>query len=588
MISSHLVPTIPASVGRNHSGGTVSAPHESEVQAGEAMLAQGGNAVDAAVAAALVAGVVEPTETTLGGSGFMLIGDSEGKVISVEFGPRAPLAANPEMFELDLDAPASNVLGLAPVIGNANVDGPLASGVPRTLVSLLAAHARFGNLPRRTVMDPAIRAAEEGFAADPWFVLNALSDRERLGADGVARQTFLDSAGIPIGSGRQGFYGASVDGYERVKQPLLAQTLDRIADEGPESFVNGGIADDLAETFAEAGMILTREDLAFAMPEVKTPLSVAFRDRRVHVPTAPGGGMTELQILKIWSHIYPSGSPCEDTPERIRALALAMRHAFADRYHWLGDPDVVPVPMDEMLSDQYASRLATACLSDEVPEEFSNGTLPWAHFSASPLHFPGETTGKLPKWRPGGATTPTSGTTHISAADNSGTFVAITHTAANHFGSGVICPRTGLLLDSAMAWFNATPGAANSIRSGARPLANMGPVIVSDHGSTLAAVGASGGRRIIGAVSQIVIDLVDRRRTPLETLQSPRIDASGPNIVLHEMLAPVRDVLADLLPVVIPATSTYFALDFARANLAARTEEGGVQSAIDAQSYSHS
>lgn len=582
---SHRVATIPASGSRSKDSGAVVAPRASSVRAGELMLGQGGNAVDAAVAAALVAGVVEPTETTLAGSGFMLVGNGQGEVRSIEFGPRAPQRASEAMFRIEGDGQASRVLGLASVEGNANIDGPLASGVPRTIAGLLCAHERFGRLPRRTVMDPAIRAAEEGFPADAWFVMNALNDLERLRADPGARAVFLDDDGLPRGRSRQSFYGYSVDTPEPVRQPVLAQTLDRLADEGAEAVTSGALAQALVETYREYGMLLSGEDLARSAPEILEPRSLRYRDARIHVPVAPGGGATELQILKIWQRSFPGGSPRDESGARIRRLALAMKHAFADRYHWLGDPDRVPVPVDELLSDEYAGRIAQACGALTVPESFGDGSAPWSHFSRHALHRPTEDTDRAPLWRPGEATAPTTGTTHITTADSEGRFVSVTHTAANHFGSGVLCPRTGLLFDSAMAWFNAVPGSANSIGPGARPLANMGPVLATGPRGTLAAAGASGGRRIVGAVAQVVINLLDRGMSPLDALRAPRIDASGPQLLLHEHLAEFASEVSDLAPVIVPAASNYFAMDFARANLVGR-HDGGFESAIDAQAHS--
>ena len=583
MLLSHTT-KVPPACSRRTTEGTVAAAHDVSVQAGLAMLAQGGNAVDAAVAAALVAGVIEPTETTLAGCGFMLIGDATS-VHSVEFGPRAPLAARETMFKVLEDAAASNILGLAPVEGNANVDGPRASGVPRTITGLLEAQARFGKLDRRTVMEPAIRAAADGFEVDSWFLVNTLSDLTRLAADPGAAAVFLED-GLPVGRLRQGYYGHSVDFADKVRQPTLARTLDQLADQGPTSVTSGEIGRSLLATFEEYGLLLTAADLANAGPDIRPPLTRAYRGVDVHVPNAPGGGMTELEILGIWEWIYPDGAPIADSPERIRNLALAIKHAFADRYHWLGDPDHVPVPVDELLSASYSRRLARQCLSEPIPESFGDGSAPWGFFAEYALHNPYADPSQAPVWTPGTATEPTTGTTHVTAADADGMFVTITHTAANHYGSGIVCPRTGFLLDSQMAWFNALPGAANSIRPGARPLANMGPVLLTDARGAFAAIGASGGRRIVSAVAQIVINLVDRAMSPLEALQAPRIDGSGPNTVLPQELAHLTPALEGLAPMVIPPTSSYYALDFARANLVGAVE-GGLESAVDAQCYSY-
>ena len=579
----HQIPTIPAGAHTFTDGGVV-APHQVAVSAGEAMYARGGNAVDAAVAAALVAGVMEPAETTLAGCGFMLVGMPDGEVVSVEFGPRAPKGAGPHMYRATPGRQGTSMLTVVGVEDNANADGPLAAGVPRTLLALLTAQERFGTLPRETVLGPAIAVARDGFSADPWFRLHVLSDIERLRADPAAAAVFLDEDGLPRGQRTNALYGFSQGEEEPVPQPLLARTLETVAAEGPDALRTGSVASALLATARERGMLLSAEDLAESGPDIGAPRTLAFRDTRVHVPQAPGGGPTELEILNVWQHLYPGGSPYEDTAERIRGLALAIRHSFADRFYWLGDPDLVDVPVDDLLSDAYAGRLARQIAGGDVPRAFTDGTIPWSHFANTMLHDPRPGGGPAP-WTPDGGTEPASGTTHISAGDASGLFVSITHTAAHHFGSGTMCPRTGLLFDAAMVWFNALPGAANSVRSGARPLANMGPAMLTRDGRAVAALGASGGRRIISAVAQLVINLVDRGMTPLEALQAPRIDGSGPRVVLHEHLAEAEDGLAPLATYVTPPGNTTFTADFARANLVGRLADGRLQSAIDAGAF---
>lgn len=579
----HQVPTIPAGA-HTFAGGGVVAPHQTAVAAGEAMYARGGNAVDAAVAAALVCGVMEPAETTLAGCGFMLVGLPDGEVVSVEFGPRAPKGADAHMYKATPGEQGSSMLTVVGVEGNANADGPLAAGVPRTLTALLTAQERFGALPRETVLGPAIAVARDGFGAEPWFRLHVLSDIERLRADPGASQVFLDETGLPRGQTANALYGFSQGEEEPVPQPLLARTLETVAAEGPDAVRTGSVASALLETARERGMLLSAADLADSGPDIGAPRTLTFRDTEVHVPRAPGGGPTELEILNVWQHLYPDGSPYEDTAQRTRDLALAIRHAFADRFYWLGDPDLVDVPIDDLLSGAYAERLARQVRDGEVPRAFTDGTIPWSHFANTMLHDPRPGGGPAP-WTPDGGTEPASGTTHVSAGDASGLFVSITHTAAHHFGSGLMCPRTGLLFDAAMVWFNALPGAANSVRPGARALANMGPAMLTRTGRPLAALGASGGRRIISAVAQIVINLVDRKMTPLESLQAPRIDGSGPRVVLHEHLAEHEDALKPLATYVTPPGNTLYTADFARSNLVAHLPDGHLQSAIDANAF---
>lgn len=590
MTRSHSTPVPQASVRAGATQGTVVAPHEASIRAGLDMLDRGGNAVDSAVAAALVAGVVEPTETTLAGSGFLLFHDAGRQSWSVDFGPRAPLAASPAMFDIDTEAASSAVLGLAPVVGNANVDGPLASGVPRTLVGLLAAQERFGQLPRHLVCAPAIEAAYDGFPADMWFLTSALSDLHRLRADPQASRTFLTDDGLPVGSDSLSYYGPTFGPRAQVRQPLLGATLEEVARSGADALTHGRLAEQLAASSADFGGLLGLEDLRTSGPTIGHPVTMRYRDVEVSVPAGPGGGLTELQILAVWQALHPEPATTHGNASQLRDLALVIRHAFADRYHWLGDPAAVPVPAEELLSDDYVRGLASLVAAGQDVPRWDEAA-PWITYSRHAVHDPWGSGSAIdrnrPAWRPQASSTPTSGTTHISAADSSGQLVSITHTAANHFGNGQVCPRTGLLFDSAMAWFNAAPGAANSITPGGRALANMGPALVIRDGAPVAALGASGGRRIISAVAQIIINLVDGDHDFAEALTLPRIDASGPTVLIPESraadLAPLEDLGASL----VPASPEPYAMDFSRPNIAGFDRTGRITSAINPHHYDH-
>lgn len=551
------------------------------------MLNAGGNAIDAAVAAALVAGVIEPTETTLAGSGFLLAHTAAGETWSVDFGPKAPFAATDTMFDIEPNASSSSVLGLAPVVDNANVDGPLASGVPRTLLGLLTAQKRFGKLGREEVLQPAITAAYDGFPSDTWFLTSTLSDLTRLRKHEGTRATFLDENGLPVGHTSMANYGPTFDAHGVVRQPRLGKTLEEIADRGPECLASGIVAEQLVKTSAELGGILSMADMRNSAPAIRPALKLQYRDCEVAVPAAPGGGITELEILSIWQQLNPSPSTSHESPEKTRQLALVMRHAFADRYHWLGDPAVAPIPTQELLSTKYAREIAEqVAIGKDVPRWSENA--PWSTFASFGVHDPwqrSEDRGHRPNWNPAAATTPTSGTTHISVADKAGNTVSITHTAANHFGNGIMCPRTGLLFDSAMAWFNAVPGAANSITPGGRALANMGPALVTRNGRSFAALGASGGRRIISAVAQLVINLVDGNHSFNEALALPRIDASGQHVLVHEGRAQDYESLSDLGATLVPSSNEPFTMDFARPNIAGYDTTGTPCSTISTLHY---
>lgn len=528
---------------RGHRG-AVAAARQASVDAGLAMLDAGGTAVDAAVAAGLVAGVVEPMETTLAGSGFMVVADGRGAAHSVEFGPRAPGAARPDMYEVDTDATADRGLGVSTVVGDANVTGALASGIPGTIAGLLAAHERFGRLSRQAVVAPAVRAAHDGFLADEYYALEVVANLAGIRADPGARETYL-RGGDPFPVAHLG--AATLGVAPLVRQPALGRTLEHVADRGHDGFYAGEVAAALVSTVRDLGGIWTEDDLAARRADLGTPLRLRFRDVDVWAPAAPCGGLTELQLLNVWQALLPRPDGGDvGHPERLRRLAEISWHCFADRYHWLGDPDVVPVPTAELLADAYATELAELVRAGAAPPLVApEEGFPWQVLARRAVHDPwrhGDRT--APVWRPGGATTPTAGTTHVSVIDADGMAASLTHTAANHFGASVVCPRTGLLLDAAMGWFNAYPNAANSIAGGARPLANMGPVVLTRDGAVRAAIGAPGGRRIVDAVAQVVLGVVERSLSAGDAVQEPRIDASGGGLLVSERLREAGDALA--------------------------------------------
>lgn len=552
------------------SRGAVAAARELSVSAAVSMLEQGGNAADAAIAAAFVAGVVEPMETSLAGSGFMLVGMTNGETHSVEFGPRAPLAARPDMFTIDKNRDIDRGLGVSVVVDDENVQGIKSAGVPMTLAGLAAAHKRFGKLPIKKVLEPAIGAAADGFRADPYFALEALEHIDALRVDPGARTLFLPG-GLPPGSAHLG--SASLGEPALIRQPALARTLGQISEQGVKAFYEGEVGDLFLETHRELGGIVSRDDLLSAQPKLVRPQHIRFRDCEVFAPRSPCGAITELQILNIWQALYPDRPPVEDDAGRLSSLAQASWHAFADRYHWLGDPDFVPVPETGLLSDTYARELATLIREGhEPPRSIHVKETPWNYFARTAVHDPwayDDSKDSRVPWVPEGSTDSPAGTTHVSVTDDEGMSVSITHTAANHCGGKVVCPRTGLLMDAAMGWFNARSGAANSIAAGKRPLANMGPVLLMRSGKPYVALGAPGGRRIINAVVQVVLNLVERGMTPSDALLAPRIDASGTTLLVSERLADIARPLGDVWgpAAIVPEQHQGYGYELARPNL---------------------
>jgi gamma-glutamyltranspeptidase / glutathione hydrolase len=516
------------------------AARRESVDAALEMLEAGGNAVDAAAASAFVAGVVEPMETCLAGSGFLLAWDpAERRATAFDFPPRAPLAARPDMFEVVPSEGAARLLGVSAVRDDANAEGILAAGVPGTVAGLLAAHERLGRLERRRVLEPAIRAAADGFAVDGYYALQALDHLETLRAHPEAAAIYLDDRGLPP---VPAFLGdATLGTSPLLRQPDLARTLEVVAERGAGGFYTGEIALAIERHFAAHGGLITREDLAAYRPLIEEPVRARYRGLDVLAPASPCGAWTALQILRVLERFALAGTAVAD-PAGLHAVVAASRHAFADRYHWLGDPDHVPVPLQGLLADAYADDIAAAIRADRWPAFAAEDGLPWETLAFRAVGDPWaheDDPDRRPEFRPARPASSAAdrhGTTHLAVVDGDGMMATCTHTAGNAFGSKVVAAGTGLLFDAAMVWFNALPGAANSIAPGKRPVVNMAPLLVVDGDRARLTVGAPGGRRIIDAVVQVAVNALDRGLPLHEAIGAPRVDASGAAVLASERL----------------------------------------------------
>ena len=551
--------------------------------AGIAMLRAGGNAVDAAVAVGFVAAVVEPMDTCVAGSGFLLVHEAaSGRAWSVEFPPRAPAGARPDMYEVLDEAEGATLLGISPVRDDANVDGYLAPGVPGTVAGLCAASERFGRLPLPQVLEPAVALAERGFEADAYYSLQALAHLPVLRRHQEAARTYLVDGLPPVPA----FMGRATLGVPPlVRQPDLAETLRRIARLGAPGFYEGEVAAAIEDDFRRHGGLITREDLGAYRPTIGEPLRGTYRDCEVLTARAPGGGWTVLQLLGVLER-FDLAAMGHNSPAGLHALVEASRHAFADRYRSFADPDAVAVPLAELLGAEHLDALAARIEPDRagLQDAFSAGP-PWEAFA-----FPGRSAGSAPPGGDGAAAPgPSSarvrgGTTSFSVVDAEGNAVSCTHTAANAFGCAVVAAGTGVLFDSAMVWFNPRPGAANSIAPGKRPLVNMAPTLVRRGGRPLLAVGAPGGRRIASAVVQVISNVVDHGLSAQPAIDAPRVDASGSSVLASARIAPeVRDELARAGHRLVAVDEEHepFLYEFARPVAALVDDEGRRRGGVD-------
>lgn len=464
--------------------GLVVSDHELATKAGMDILNRGGNAVDAAVATAFALGVVDPASSGVGGGGFMVIYQvKDRKAHALDFRETAPEAARRELY----------MKGGKPV-SSLSLTGPLAVAVPGQVAGLAEVLKRFGTLPLPVIMAPAIRYATEGFPVDSYFrytierQLAAMKSFSNLG------RVFLVKDEPPP------------EGHI-VRQPELGETLKAIAEQGAEVFYQGWIAQAIVETLKKEGGVITPEDLKNYKAVWREPLIGTYRKRLViTMPPPSSGGVALLQMLNVLES-YQLGSIPHNSATYLHLLTEVMKHAFADRAQYLGDPDFVQVPIQKLISKEYAA---------QVRERISPvKTHPAKHYGM--VNFKSEQ----------------GGTTHFSVLDRFGNAVSCTLTINTRFGSKVLVPRTGIILNNEMDDFSIHPGIANvygllgneanALQPKKRPLSSMTPTIVLQGDRPTLIVGASGGPRIISATLQALINVLDFYMPVKSAIESPRI-----------------------------------------------------------------
>ncbi len=477
--------------------GVVSADHPLASQAGAEMLRKGGNAVDAAVAAALAGGVVQPHSSGLGGGGFAIVVIPGKDPVALDFRELAPAAARAGMY-LDDDGR---------VLAGRSDHGPLAVAVPGEARGLAALLRHHGSLEPEQVAAPAIRLARQGFP-----VGGALANACRRWSDVRGKTIFpelFDGAGGPPEEG-------SV-----VTRSRLAATLSVWVETGGEALNTGPLAAQLAMGLQEQGGLLTSADLEAYRPIERVPLVGRYRGwSLVTMPPPSSGGLVILQVLKVLEAWGPLGPSLHD-PAAVHRTIEALQHGFADRARWMGDPDFVDVPVERLLSDQRIEAVRSAIRTTGSPSLGGDRT------PGSCLTLPSESYGLA--FDPG----QDGGTHHISVMDAQGMAVALTTTVNTSFGSGVVAEGSGVLLNDEMDDFVAAPGVPNvyglvgnernGIAPGKRPLSSMSPTVVLDaSGQPVMVVGASGGPRIITGTLLVVQAILEAGLDGPAAVAAPR------------------------------------------------------------------
>ena len=471
----------------------------------------GGNAIDAAISASFTLAVERPHSTGIGGGGFMLFREGKSKqTFAIDVRERAPLKAFENMF-LSSDGK---------VIPNKSIDGILASAVPGLVAGLLEIHQRFGHLPLTILLKPAIDLARNGFPIYPSLARALQQKEEVLSHDPAAAKIFLDDKmkALPVG-------------YNLVQKDL-AHTLELIAILGKNGFYQGEVAKEYLALFKKENGLLDKNDFTSYQVKWRTPLQGNYKGFEIFsMPPPSSGGIHVIQFLNMLEKDSLHEAGFLQT-RSIHLAAASLQAAFADRAHFLGDPDFTKIPITTLISKEYAQQRRNEFPNDRARKssEVSYGDIPVTEHTE---------------------------TTHLSIMDDEGNAVATTQTINGYMGASIVVPHTGIVLNNEMDDFTALVGAsnlfgaiggkANSIKPQKTPLSSMTPTIIVRDGSPVMSLGAPGGTRIISCVAQTILNFIEFKIPLYESVTAIRyhhqwlpdvldIDPPGPSKKVHNEL----------------------------------------------------
>lgn len=478
---SFLSENVQAQTGLIANKAMVVSAREEASKIGVEIMQKGGNAFDAMVATELALAVAYPYAGNLGGGGFMVYRKANGEIGSLDYREKAPLAAHKTMF---LDKEGN-------VIKGKSTESPLAIGVPGTIAGVFAVHKKLGSLPMSEILKPVIALAEKGVVVTRKQERRLNDYREEI---------------IKV-NGNQTLFAKPFKEKDTIKYPALAATLKRIAKNGRDEFYKGQTAKTLVQYLQQKGGIITMKDLKQYEAKWRTPLSFQYKDLKIiSMPPPSSGGICLAEIFKMIAPFDLSKMGHNSTAS-IQVIVEAERRAYADRSHYLGDPDFVKIPIKALLADDYLQQRMSsfsfekATLSSEIKEGKVN-------YNES------------------------TETTHYSIVDATGNAVAATTTLNDGYGSKYYCDALGFFLNNEMDDFSAKPGTpnmfgligneANSIAPGKRMLSSMTPTIVEKNGQLYMVVGSPGGSTIITSVLQTILNVYEYQMSMQQAVNAPR------------------------------------------------------------------
>ena len=488
--SNELLRTGRDDIGKN---GVISSGKYEASKIGKEIIEKGGNAVDAAVAVGFALGLVEPNSAGLGGGGFMLMRSQDDDKVFINFREKAPAAATPAMWQTYTDAN-----GEEHVIGNQKSVGGKSVGIPGTVAGMLYALDNYGTMKIDEVLEPVIELSKKGFTMTPTlkkYMVEEYGDLSELSESGDYFLKEVDGVLMPFEPG------------DLFINEDYAKTLEIIAKNGKDGFYKGEIADAMIKAINKYGGVFTSSDLENYEVEVLEPVHTTYRGYDIYSSPSPSSGGTIIaQILNILEN-FDMSSYEWDSPERIQILADAFQMAYADRGKYMGDTKFVEVPVKGLLNKDYAKTLASKielgkAMTEPMPDD------PWMFEHQD--------------------------TTHYSVSDKDGNMVSCTFTVNNSFGSKVMVPGYGFVLNNEMDDFEVGEGHPNSIAPGKTPLSSMSPTVVLKDGKPFMTIGAPGGRAIISTVTQGIVNVIDYNMDIQEAVDAPRIQCYGEGKISYE------------------------------------------------------
>ncbi len=541
--------------------GMVAAKTPGAVDAGTAMLQRGGNAIDAAVATAFAAGVAEPWMNGIGGGGYLVAWiAAEERSIAIEYPMISPADATEEMFPLAGGGIDATLFGWPTVKDQANVLGHRSVAIPGTVDGLALALERYGTMSLADVMQPAIALARGGVPVT-WHTTYM------IGREAINLSRYPATAAVFLSN--SGFAPSTIDAGNPaiLLQPDLTAILEGIAEHGPRWFYEGEVARTISDHLEQHGGVHTVDDFASYHAIETTPRDIPYRDTVVSTVGGPSGGSSLAQIIKTLDRLDIAALG-HNTTQAIHQISQVFRRVYADRFSYLADPDHLDVPLDALLADDYIAGIVAEVTDGQAgkPRVGTRERLGVSHTLQS----------SVPEYMRDGSTT------HLSTADRFGNVVSITQTLLNAWGSRVVAPGTGVLLNNGMMWFDPEPGRPNSVAGGKRPLSNMAPLIVQRNGSAFATLGSSGGRKIAYCNAQLVMNLIDHGLPMQAAIEAPRFDTSTPALQISDRIPPeTLDALADLGHQVAPVDETLLLGSFASPVGISRDEDGSLNGGAD-------